>query len=103
MSENADIRALSDEIERLQRRVDELSDRAPAPTDTALAGDPAHMPRRGMLRTFGAAAAGVAVGSLAFAKPAGAADGANIVIGSQVNTADTPTLLSHNSGYSAVP
>ena len=69
---DADIRALREEIERLQRRVDELSDRHPqrrrGPASDA-------MPRRGMLRTVGAAAAGVAVGSLAFAKPAGAADG----------------------------
>lgn len=100
---DADIRALREEIDRLQRRVDELSVQAPARIDTASAADPAAMPRRGMLRTVGAAAAGVAVGSLAFAKPAGANDGANIVIGLQTNTADTPTLLSSNGGYTSNP
>ncbi|MEO8698156.1 MAG: hypothetical protein ABI658_31980 [Acidimicrobiales bacterium] len=99
---DADIRALRQEIDRLQRRVDELSDQAPARIDAVPAADPAEMPRRGMLRTVGAAAAGVAVGSLAFAKPAGAIDGNSIVIGS-TNTADSSTLLVTNSGYSASP
>ena len=100
---DADIRALREEIDRLQRRVDELSDQAPARIDAAPVADPAAMPRRGMLRTVGTAAAGVAVGSLAFAKSAGAADGAFIVIGSNTNTADTPTSLVNTAGYSATP
>jgi hypothetical protein len=100
---DADISALREEIDRLQRRVNELSEQAPARIDAASAADPAHMPRRGMLRTVGAAAAGVAVGSLAFAKPAGAADGGNIVIGNSTQTAQSPTLLVTSAGYSASP
>ncbi|MEO5837445.1 MAG: hypothetical protein ABIQ73_29445 [Acidimicrobiales bacterium] len=99
-----DIRALREEIDRLQRRVDELSEPAPARINAAPAADPAHMPRRGMLRTVGAAAAGVAVGSLAFAKPAGATDGQPVLIGNAVQTGESRTVLIRNSsGYSATP
>jgi hypothetical protein len=103
---DADIRGLREEIDRLQRRVDELSEQAPTVRADLVnpAADPASMPRRGMLRTVGAAAAGVAVGSLAFAKPAGATDGNSIVIGNAAQTAESPTALIRNSvGYSATP
>jgi hypothetical protein len=57
-----------------------------------------------MLRTVGAAAAGVAVGSLAFAKPAGATDGNAITIGNAVQDAQSPTLLIVDGpDYSATP
>jgi hypothetical protein len=99
---DADIRALQDEIDRLQQRVDELS-AAAVSTDGSAANDAANLGRRGLFRTVGAAAAGVAVGSLAFAKPAGAADGGNIIIGNAVQTAQSPTLLITTAGYSADP
>ena len=99
---DADIRALREEIDRLQQRVDEMSaTQVPA---KAADNEDTNLGRRGLFRTVGAAAAGVAVGSLAFAKPAGATDGNAIIIGNAAQTAESPTALVRNSvGYTATP
>jgi hypothetical protein len=77
-----DIRELKAELDRLQRRIDQLEG---ASTD-----EPVN--RRNMLRGLGAAAVGAAAGGLAFARPAAAADGGNVVIGS-ANVANSPTAV----------
>lgn len=82
---------LKSEVARLQRRIGELETAEEQPVG-----------RRNMLRALGAAGAGAAVGSLALARPASAADGGLIVIGAQ-NTSDTPTILTTNPGYAANP
>lgn len=99
---DAEIRALREEIERLQQRVDELSEVA-LPAAAGGASDSANLGRRGLFRTVGAAAAGVAVGSLAFAKPAGATDGNSVVIGDAAQTAQSPTAIVTSGSYSASP
>lgn len=86
-----DIRALKAELDRLQQRIDQL--------EGAQAEEPVN--RRNMLRGLGAAAVGAAAGGLAFARPAAAADGGNVVIGS-ANVANSPTaVLRDPTTYSA--
>lgn len=88
-----EISELRAQLAALQNRIDELE------TDLDEV-EPERMGRRRMLQTAAAAAAGVAAGGLAFAKPAAAADGDNIVIGNATQTANSPTALVRGSTYS---
>ena len=84
-----EIATLKAELHRMQARLDELEARPDEPVN-----------RRNMLRGIGAAAAGAAVGGLAFARPAAASDGNNLVIGNDSQTAQTPTWLIPSSSWS---
>ena len=79
---------LKAELRRMQSRVEELESAAPEPV----------VNRRHMLRGLGAAAVGAAAGGLAFAHPAAATDGGNIIIGNIVQTAESPTMLTAAPG-----
>jgi len=84
---------LKADLRRMQARIDEL--------ETPGIEEPVN--RRHMLRGLGVAAAGAAVGGLAFARPAAATDGGNIVIGNSIQTATTPTLLIPTTGWNSSP
>ena len=97
MDNQTDISELKAQLALMQRRIDELE----ADVDS-VAPNEERMGRRRMLRTAAAAAAGVAAGGLAFAKPAAATDGNNVVIGNSTQTVNSPTVLVRDS-YSASP
>lgn len=86
--DRSEIDVLKADLRRMQARVDELETAGEEPTN-----------RRNMLRGLGAAAAGAAVGGLAFARPAAAADFA--LIAEANNFAVQNTSLVANAGYSA--
>ena len=88
MSEIAELRA---EMARLRGRLDEI--------ESAQADAP--VPRRHMLRALGGMAAGAAVGGLAFAKPAAAADGDFIELGREASLASSATLVGVTGTYTA--
>jgi len=91
--ERSELQELKEELQRMQRRIDELEGASPeTPVN-----------RRNMLRGLGAAAVGAAASGLAFARPAAAVDGNNIVIGNDTQTANSPTMLIKNASYSASP
>lgn len=81
MTDELDV--LKDELARLQRRVDELQSER----------DDRVINRRTAFKALGAAAAGAAVGGIAFANPAAATDGSSVLIGNEVQTAQSPTVL----------
>jgi hypothetical protein len=91
--DRSEIDALRADLHRMQQRVDELE---------ALQGDPP-VNRRHMLRGLGAAAMGAAAGGLAFARPAAATDGGNIVIGNATQTSESPTMLVPSTGWTTSP
>jgi len=80
--DRSEIDSLKADLRRMQSRVEELETAGEEPVN-----------RRNMLRGLGAAAAGAAVGGLAFARPAGAIDGGSIQIGNATQTAESPTML----------
>lgn len=85
--DRSEIDALKADLRRMQARIDELERTDEEPVN-----------RRNMLRGLGAAAAGAAVGGLAFARPAAANDGDTLIIGNDTQVANTPTtLLASNS------
>lgn len=84
----SDLQELKSELARLQARVDEL--------ERTEAGD-TQVSRRAAFKALGAAAVGAAAGSLAFAAPAGAIDGGNVVIGNESQSAQSPTVLRASS------
>ena len=86
--ERSEIDALKADLRHMQARVDELETNAEEPTN-----------RRNMLRGLGAAAVGAAAGGLAFARPAAAIDGGSIVIGNQIQTSVSPTMLVASSPW----
>lgn len=90
--EQNEIATLKAELQRMQARLEELETRPDEPVN-----------RRNMLRGIGAAAAGAAVGGLAFARPAAATDGGSIVIGNATQTSESPTMLVPSTGYSISP
>jgi hypothetical protein len=85
----SELQELKAELTRLQARVDELER-----TET---GD-AQVSRRAAFKALGAAAVGAAAGSIAFAAPAGATDGGNVVIGNDTQSAESPTVLRVENG-----
>ena len=85
--DRSEIDLLKADLRRMQSRVEELETAGEEPTN-----------RRNMLRGLGAAAAGAAVGGLAFARPAGAIDGNTLIIGTPGQTAQSNTTLVA-SGY----
>ncbi len=85
----SELKELKAELTRLQARVDELER-----TET---GD-AQVSRRAAFKALGAAAVGAAAGSIAFAAPAGATDGGNVVIGNDTQSAESPTVLRVENG-----
>ncbi|CAN5650023.1 hypothetical protein BH10ACT2_BH10ACT2_02230 [soil metagenome] len=80
--DRSEIDALKADLRRMQSRVEELETAGEEPTN-----------RRNMLRGLGAAAAGAAVGGLAFARPAAATDTFGLVIGNATQTAQSNTAL----------
>ncbi len=88
---------MTDEISELRAQLDQLQSKL---TDLEKAErDEPSISRRRAFKTLGAAAAGAAVGGIAFANPAAATDGNSVVIGNQVQTTQSPTALITN-GYS---
>ncbi len=90
--DQTELDALKADLRRMQARVDELERAEETPTN-----------RRNMLKGLGAAAAGAAVGGLAFARPAAATDGGNVVIGNSAQTATSPTWIVPTTGWSSSP
>lgn len=90
--ERAEIDALKADLRRMQARVDELEAASEEPVN-----------RRNMLRGLGAAAAGAAVGGLAFARPAAATDGNTLIIGDAAQTSQSPTQIVADTSWSASP
>ncbi len=90
--DQTELEALKADLRRMQARVDELERAEEAPTN-----------RRNMLKGLGAAAAGAAVGGLAFARPAAATDGGNVVIGNATQTSTSPTWIVPSATWSSSP
>ncbi|MBI4885440.1 MAG: hypothetical protein HY826_15445 [Actinobacteria bacterium] len=90
--DRSEIDSLKADLRRMQARVDELETAGEEPVN-----------RRNMLRGLGAAAAGAAVGGLAFARPAAAVDGATLIIGDATQTAQSPTAIIPASSWSSSP
>lgn len=89
--DRSELHALKAELQRMQRRVDELEQAEATAT----------VSRRHMLRGIGAAAVGAAAGGLAFTHTASATNGQSILIGNVSQTATGPTMLVPTTGYSA--
>jgi len=85
--DRSEIDSLKADLRRMQARVDELEAAEEEPTN-----------RRNMLRGLGAAAAGAAVGGLAFARPVAAAPDLS---GNVNNTMTAPTALISHASYAA--
>lgn len=90
---------MSDELTELRAEMARLQSRIDAYEQDAEAKPVA---RRNMLRALGAAGAGAAVGGLALANPASAADGDAITAGQQTG-ALSPTRIFATSSYSSSP
>ena len=83
--DRSEIDSLKAELRRMQQRVEELETAGEEPTN-----------RRNMLRGLGAAAAGAAVGGLAFARPASAAPDLS---GNADNVMTNPTTMVRGPAY----
>jgi len=84
VSMSEEITELREQLEKMQAKLDELeTESRPAPV----------MNRRRALTTLAAGAAGAAASTIAFANPAAATDGGNIVIGNKTQTVQSPTAL----------
>ncbi len=90
--DRSEIDSLKADLRRMQARVDELETAGEEPTN-----------RRNMLRGLGVAAAGAAVGGLAFARPAAATDGGTLILGDPTQTVQSPTMLNVSGSYSSSP
>ncbi|MEI8238410.1 MAG: hypothetical protein WCI22_03235 [Actinomycetota bacterium] len=88
--DHAELQSMKAELRRMQDKIDELEQENHA----------APVSRRNMLRGLGAAAAGAAVGGLAFAHPAAAANGDPILAGDTSNVATGSTYLTADTGFS---
>jgi len=86
-----ELAAMKAELQRMQAKIEELETQPQEAVN-----------RRHMLRGLGVAAAGAAVGGLAFARPAAATDGNNIVIGSS-QSSESPTKITPGTGWSSSP
>ncbi|MDO8363473.1 MAG: hypothetical protein Q7V88_11300 [Actinomycetota bacterium] len=90
--DRSEIDELKADLQRMQSRIDELETHGEQPVN-----------RRNMLRGLGAAAVGAAAGGLAFAHPAAATDGGNIIIGNATQTSTSPTALVPTTGWGSSP